>query len=106
MCMGMGMEVLHVYQSILSRKSELKMLEQVAPKIWEYDRAIHAALKNWTEGEAKRIIKYEVEGGIDAWRNVYTEYIPLAQTRQDIILTELLDLKPVTEKHVRKLLKQ
>ena len=74
------------------------------PKIWEFNRAIHASLKNWTEGEAKRVIKYEVNGGIDAWRKLYIEYIPLAQTRQDIILSEILELKLVTTKGVRKFL--
>lgn len=73
------------------------------PQIWEYNRAVHAALKNWTEDGAKRLIKYEVHGGVDARRKMYIEYIPMAQTKQDIIVTEILDLKPVTEKNVRKL---
>lgn len=53
----------------------LKQFETKVPKIWEYDRAVHAALKNWTEGEAKRVIKYEVEGVIDACRKLYIEDI-------------------------------
>ena len=83
---------------------ELEKLEVAVLKIWEYDRAIHASLKIWTDVEAKRFIKYEVNGGIDAWRKVYIEYIPLEQTRQDIILSEILELKPVTNKDVRKFL--
>ena len=82
----------------------LEKLEAAVPKIWEYNRAIHASLKNWTDGEAKRLIKYEVNGGIDAWRKLYMEYIPLAQTRQDIILSEILEMRPVTTKDVRKCL--
>lgn len=39
---------------------ELEKLEVAVLKIWEYDRAIHASLKNWTDGEAKRFIKYKV----------------------------------------------
>ena len=84
--------------------TELEEMEVAVPKIWEYDRAIHASLKNWTDGEVKRFIKYEVNGGIDAWMKLYIEYIPLAQTRQDIILSEILELKPVTTKDVRRFL--
>ena len=47
--------------------SMLAKLEKYMPKVWEYNRAIHASLKNWTEGDAKRLVKYEVNGGIDAW---------------------------------------
>ena len=82
----------------------LEQMEKVVPKSWEYDRATHAALMNWVEGEARMIIKYKVGGGIDAWRNLHVAYIHMAQTKQDIILIELLELKQVTEKHVRKLL--
>ena len=62
----------------------LEKLEKAVPKIWEYNRAIHASLKNWIDGEAKRFIKYGLAGGIDAWRKLCIAYIPLAQTRQDI----------------------
>ena len=79
----------------------MEKFKNTVPKILEYNRATDASLKNWTDGEAKRLIKYEVEGGIDAWRNLYIEYIPLAQTRQDIILSEILGLKLVTSKDVR-----
>ena len=47
-------------------QDRLQKLETYVPKIYEFNRAIHAALKNWTEGDAKRLIKYEVHGGIDA----------------------------------------
>ena len=86
---------------IIITNAVLEKFENTVPQIWEYNRAIHASLKNWTDGEANRFIKYEVEGGIDAWRKLYIEYIPLAQTRQDIILSEILELKPVTSKDVR-----
>ena len=72
----------------------LEQLQKMVPKIWEYDRAVHAALKNLTEGDAKIFIKYEVDGGVDAWRKLYIEYIP----------SEILDFKLVSEKNVRKLL--
>ena len=84
--------------------NELMELERSIPKIWEYNRAVHAALKNWTEGDANKLVRYGANGGIDAWRRLYAEYIPLAQTKQDIILTEILEMKPVNDKNVRKLL--
>ena len=36
----------------------LKKLEDHVPKVWEYNRAVHASLKNWTDGDAKRFVKY------------------------------------------------
>ena len=82
----------------------LKKLEEHVPKVWEYNRAIHASFKTWTDGDAKRLVKYEVNGGIDAWRKLYVEFIPMAQTRQDIIVSEILELKPVQDKQIRKFL--
>ena len=77
---------------------ELAKLERLVPKIWEYIRAVHVALKGWKEGVANKLIKYGIDGGIDAWRRLYAEYIPLSQTKQDIILSETLELKPVNDK--------
>ena len=65
---------------------------------------MESALRNWIEGDANRLVKYGANGGIDAWRRLYAEYIPLAQTKQDIIFTEILDMKPVNDKNVRKLM--
>ena len=54
-------------------QTQLEQLEKMVPKIFEYDRAVYVALKHWTEGEAKRLIKYEVLGGLGAWRKIYIE---------------------------------
>ena len=78
--------------------------EEKITNIWEYNRAIQAALRNWIEGDANKLVKYGSNGGTDAWRRLYAEYIPLAQTKQDIILTEIMDMKPVNDKNARKLL--
>lgn len=48
--------------------NQLEQMEKFVAKIWEYNRAIHTALTDWTEGDAKRLVKYEVNGGTDAWR--------------------------------------
>ena len=82
----------------------LKNLEKKIPKIWEFNRAVLGALKNWTVGEAKKLVTYGIKGGFDAWRRLYNEYLPMDQTKQDIILTEIISLEPVKEKDVRLLL--
>ena len=79
----------------------LQTISKRVPKIWEYNRAIHCALNNWTTGDAKKIVTYVVTGGIDAWRRLYAEYLPMDQTKQDIILTEITNLEAVKENDVR-----
>ena len=75
-----------------------------APKVWEFNRVAHGALKNWIVGDAKKLVTYGVRGGSDAWRRLYNEYLPMDQTQQDIILTEIISLEPVKEKDVGTLL--
>ena len=64
-------------------------------KIWECNRRIHVVLKNGIGGSVTIFVKYGVNGGIDAWRELCADYIPMAQTKQDIILSDILELKPV-----------
>ena len=70
-------------------------------KLLEYNRAVHSALKNWTAGEAKTLVSCGVNGGMDAWRRLYNEHLPMDQTKQDITFTEIISLEPVKEKDVR-----
>ena len=65
-------------------KSKLNELAEEFPKIHEYDRAIEAALLNWTSGVANGLIKHGVEGGLDAWRKLYHKYMPLADDLHNI----------------------
>ena len=81
--------------------THLQIISTKLPKRWEFNRAIHSALKNWTTGEAKKLVTYGFNGGIDAWRRLYHEYLPLDQTKQDIIFTEITSLEAVEEKDVR-----
>ena len=37
----------------------------------EFDRAIRAALYNWTNGVAKGLVQHNVANGLDAWRQLY-----------------------------------
>ena len=61
-------------------------------------------MRKWTEGDANKFVKYRSNGGIDAWMRFYAECTPLAQTKQDITLTEIMDMKPVNDKIASKLL--
>ena len=74
-----------------------KELTGVYSKAPEFDRAIRAALLNWTSGIAKGLVQHNVANGLDAWRKLYNRYIPLASDLQDILIRELYDLKPVSE---------
>ena len=70
------------------------------PKAGEWNRAIQAALLNWTNGIAKGLVQHNVHNGFDAWRKLYNRYIPLASDLQDLLIRELYDLKPVTESEI------
>ena len=41
---------------------ELEKLEEKIPKIWEYNRAVQAALRIWTEGDANKLVRYGAYG--------------------------------------------
>ena len=70
------------------------------PKADEWNRAIMAALLNWTSGIAKGLVQHNVANGLDAWRKLYHRYIPLAADLQDILIRELYELKPVNESEI------
>ena len=41
-----------------------------------------------------------MECGLDAWRKLYYRYVPLAVDLQNILVRELMSLKPVSEQEV------
>lgn len=57
----------------------------------EFDRAIRAALLNWTSGIAHGVVKYGVCAGLDAWRKLCNKYMPLAYDQQNIWIRELMN---------------
>lgn len=65
------------------------------PKAAECDTAIKSALLNWTTGTANNIVRHSVNNGFDAWRKLYNTYVPLAQDLQNILICELMSIKPV-----------
>ena len=69
----------------------------------EFDRAIQAALLNWTSGIAHGVIKYGVRGGLDAWRKLYNKYMPFAYDQQHILIRELMSFKQVNENEIDQL---
>ena len=58
-------------------KEDLKDIANRCPKIYQYDRAVKLALLNYITGTAHGRVKYGVEGGLDAWRELYNRYVPL-----------------------------
>ena len=75
----------------------LQVLISKCPMAAELDTAIKAALLNWTIGVANNMIKYSVHNGFDAWRKLYHRYVPLVEDSQNILIQELMCLKPVGE---------
>ena len=51
-------------------KERLSKLVQDFPKALEHDRAVKAALMNWTWEVAKGLVKHGIGGGMGAWRKL------------------------------------
>lgn len=82
---------------------KLKALSEVNPKAYEYSRPIQAALLNWTDGAAQGMVEHGCDNGLDAWRRFYHRYIPGAEDLQNLLLKELMNLKPVIEGNIHSL---
>ena len=80
--------------------SDLHTMITRYPKIKEFDTAIKSALLNWPTGTANNIIRHNVNNGLDAWRKLYNSYVPLAQDLQNILICELMPLKPMAENDI------
>ena len=50
-------------------------------------------MKNFTAGHAKEVIQHGVRNGIDAWRKLFRDQLPLAEDKRNIIMTEFMRLK-------------
>ena len=79
---------------------------QVYPKMAEYNRAVLAALLNYTSGIARGMVEYGVENGVDARRRFYYHYMPLADDLQQLLIQELYSLTPVNENGIDGLFNQ
>lgn len=67
----------------------LKDMVQHIRKVGQYNRAVLAALLNYTYGIARGMVEYGVENGFDAWRRLYHHYMPLADDLQQWLIQEL-----------------
>ena len=45
-------------------------------------------------------MEHGTEGGFDAWRKLYNRYIPGAEDLQNLLMEELMNLKPVGEHEI------
>ena len=103
---GDGEELLKILDSIeiygeqKFTNTNLRALSEIYPKAYEYARAVNAALLNWTEGAAQGLVEHGCDNGLDAWRRLYNRYIPGADDLQNLLMEELMLLKPVTEQEI------
>ena len=51
-------------------------------------------------------MKYGVEGWFDVWRTLDHRFVPMAEDLQNILIRELMSLKPVGEADVDKLFQE
>lgn len=92
--------ILNKVEKFCNNKYTLKDLAKLAkdaPEAREYDRSIKAELLNRTSGIAQGLIEYGTEGGFDAWRKLYNKYVPLADDMQNILIRQLMSIKPLGE---------
>ena len=97
------LEILDIVEKFGKRiftTAHLKELKKKRPKAYQYDRAVNAALLNWTGGIAQGLVRFGTQGGLDAWRKLYNKYIPLAEDMQGILIRQLMSIKPVAESEV------
>ena len=76
---------------------QLQALITEYPKAAEFEIAVKVALLNWTSGIANNFVRYGICSGFDAWRKLCHKYVLLAEDLQDILIQELMALKPVSE---------
>ena len=98
-----GEEVVVILNEVEKRGSnkytrgDLARFAKDVPKAIEYDRSIKVALSNWTAGLAQGLVEHGTECGFDAWRKLYNRYVPLADDMQNILIRQLMSIKPVNE---------
>ena len=96
-------EILELVESFGGEKiinNYLDNLFKLRPKVYEYSRAVKAALMNWIGGVAKGLVKHGVEHGLDAWRKLYHKYVLLAEDLQNLLIQDFMSLKTVIESEV------
>ena len=94
------LQILDTIESLGGTKyinEQLQALITEYPKAAKFEIAVKAALLNSTFGIANNLVRYGVCNGFDAWRQLYHKYVRLAGDVQNILIQELMVLKPVSE---------
>ena len=68
------------------------------------EHAIYMYMKHYTAGRAEDVIEHGVHNGVDAWRKLYRDQLPLAEDKRNLLMTEFMSLKePATASGLRHL---
>ena len=59
----------------------------------QMEHAVYMFIKNYTAGHAKDVIQHGVCNGVDAWRKLFRDQLPLAEDKRNLIMTEFMRLK-------------
>ena len=59
----------------------------------QVEHGLYMFMKNFTAGHAKEVIQHGVHNGIDAWRKLYKDQLPLADDKRNILMTEFMKMK-------------
>ena len=86
--------------------SKLEALVEQCPRVAEYNVAIQPVLENYATDIVGGMVRCGVHNGLDVWRRLFHHYVPSAGDRQQILIQELYDLKPVNEPDVDILLNE
>ena len=78
-------------------KEDLNDLCNRYANAYQFDRAVRLVLFNYITGVAHGRVKVWVGGGLDEWRKLYNRYVQFAEDLENILIRELIALKPVTE---------
>ena len=57
------------------------------------EHALYVYMKNYTAGHAKDVIQHGVCNGVDAWRKLCRDQLPLAEDKRNLLMTEFMGLK-------------
>ena len=70
--------------------------------IQNLEHALYLYVKNYTAGHAKDAITHGMANGVDAWRKLIRDQLPLGEDKRGILMTEFMSFKaPVDAKGLR-----
>ena len=51
-------------------------------------KSLSSFLRNWTVGDAAKVITYNVKNGLDMWRKLYHNQLPQVEHRKQLLHSE------------------